>query len=881
MKREELHAAVVRWGWLLPLIALAILIGGTYYLERQVRGQLESRREAAAAEAEGVASSLAEDITAEVAGRIGALAAAKVQFTQVEDSLSQRTFVAAVDSVISRLPGLVAVSFVYPNGQILSSRTAALAREDEPLQDSTLAASYARAIATRSPVATPVLALGGDRRFVVFDPVVASDTAPVQAVLAAELEPLPILRAALDTEARQARPAFYSLFDPAGSRITTVAAPEGWPSVQRPVRVADTEWSLFVAHQPVSDRPFLATIYAIRVAGLLLAIGFAVALYFLWRMVSAQQREIRMRRGAESQARELSQQLRSAQDASLRLASTVDPDQMIDEFLGAVGLAIGADVGRLYEFENDGEALAGRRLVRLTAEVDPDAVPSEEAFRQVRLPAALVPHLAEAVATGEPYLGSGREASPGAAGETRPAPTGILTVPLAIAGHLVGVAVWESYNQDRTFERESIPFAQTVAAHAAAALQAAELLERVRQARQRAHKEAARLATVLDQLGDGVVLFEADGRPERVNAAAERLLGPDLVASPVSEWPRAFGLPTAGQAALKGFPPAAALEGHAVHNHRYTLHRAGIDRYLAISAAPIHGGEEEVRGAVVVLRDVTAEHEYAEMLRHTNQELRDQASLLERANDELRAATAAKDQFLAMMSHELRTPINAIIGYTDLLEVGVHGELGEKQRWMLSRVTDTSRHLLGLIEDVLDLAKIGAGRINLSIQPTHLSPLVERATAQVAPLAEEKGLHLARHGGDGTRILADETRMLQILINLCSNAVKFTDSGSVTIESREEEGFAWVAVTDTGPGIPPGELETVFEEFHQVDSGLSRKAGGSGLGLAISQRLARLMGGDITVASELGVGTTFTVRVPLAGQKAHAGGAPQTSGAGS
>ncbi len=855
----ELRESVVRWGWILPLVALALLLAGTIYLDRQSHQQLEARRSAASAEAEREAAALAEGIASEVSGRVGALAAAKLQFTQVEDSLSQQTFVEAVDSVIGRLPGLMAVSIVYPSGWIVSSRMSALDPRSDPLALPDLKAAYARAAATRQPAATPVLPLGGYRRVVLFDPVAPSDTVPIQAMLMAEIEPLPILRAALEQGGKKLRPAFYDLFDPSGRRITTVPAPEGWPSVRHDVKVADTEWSLYVAHQPVSERSFLATITAIRVAGGLLAVAFSLLLLLLWRMVTAQHGEIRLRRVAETQAREVSDQLRAAQEASLRLSGAMDPDRVIEEFLGAVGVEIGADVGRIYAFEENGDVLVGRRLIVLDPELWEGAGPSEHGFRDVRVPLGLMPHLAEPVATGEPYL-AGPEANITPGSEGRPSASSTLVVPLALGGNLVGLAVWERHRPDGRFEDRAIPFAQGVAAHAAAALQAAELMDGVRQARERAHKEAVRLATVLDQMGDGVILFDQEGYPERVNAAAEALLGPALSDTHLADWPGVFRISNTASA---GFPPLHALEGRAVEDVRLTMRHHGLERYLAVSAAPIRGAEDSVRGAALVFRDVTAEHEYAEMLRYTNQELRQQATLLERTNDELRAATAAKDQFLAMMSHELRTPINAIIGYSELLALGIHGELGEQQQWMLGRVRDTSGHLLGLIEDVLDLAKIGAGRIDMEIREVELAPVLERASAQVLPLAAEKGLRIERAGAAGIRVMADEMRLLQILINLASNAVKFTEEGGVTVRIRESDYHALIIVEDTGPGIPPDQLERVFDEFHQVDSGLARKAGGTGLGLTISRRLARLMGGDLTVESTVGSGTAFTAHVPL------------------
>jgi PAS domain S-box-containing protein len=381
---------------------------------------------------------------------------------------------------------------------------------------------------------------------------------------------------------------------------------------------------------------------------------------------------------------------------------------------------------------------------------------------------------------------------------------------------------------------------------------------------------------VLDQLADGVVLFDETGRPERVNPAAEALLGDQLREVPLEAWPAVFGVRQLGRSPADEFLLLRAAGGDRVEGLRLTARHAGVEKYLAASAAPIRGKSDQVKGVAVVVRDVTAEHEYAEMLRHTNQELRQQASLLERANDELRAATTAKDQFLAMMSHELRTPINAIIGYSDLLDIGVHGGLNDRQRAMVSRIVETSRHLLGLINDVLDLTKIGAGRLDMRIDVVPLKPVVERALNQISPLAESKDLVVGATGNGDTRVLADETRLSQILINLASNAVKFTEHGGIEMEYAEEDDRVRILVRDTGPGIPDEELERVFDEFHQVEAGHSRSAGGTGLGLAISRRLARLMGGDLTVDSQVGVGSVFAIDLPAA--SGHVSGADATGG---
>jgi signal transduction histidine kinase/CheY-like chemotaxis protein len=234
------------------------------------------------------------------------------------------------------------------------------------------------------------------------------------------------------------------------------------------------------------------------------------------------------------------------------------------------------------------------------------------------------------------------------------------------------------------------------------------------------------------------------------------------------------------------------------------------------------------------------------------------------ANNALETASKAKSDFLAGMSHELRTPLNAIIGFTDALLAGVDGPMNEEQRASLTWVQRGGRDLLGLINDILDLSKIEAGKLTIAPEPFNPVELVASVQGQHRPLAEPKGLALVLRDDAGPdQVVLDRQRTRQILVNLVGNAVKFTAEGQVTIVvSGAAAERLLVAVQDTGPGIHPGDLEGIFEEFRQVGPYVARSEG-TGLGLAISRRLARAMGGDITVTSTPGKGSTFTLDLPL------------------
>jgi len=268
------------------------------------------------------------------------------------------------------------------------------------------------------------------------------------------------------------------------------------------------------------------------------------------------------------------------------------------------------------------------------------------------------------------------------------------------------------------------------------------------------------------------------------------------------------------------------------------------------------------------LQEQTAELEMQqEELQTAYDRLLAQTEELERARKVANEANQAKSHFLSTMSHELRTPLNAIGGYVQLMEMEVQGPITDAQRQSLDRIARSHRHLLRLVNDVLDLSRIEAGRMDYRLEELDLPSIVASVVPMVEPQLAEAGLTLDTGIDAAQRARADREKTQQILINLLTNAVKFTPrGGQVAVRTRRDDATRrlLVEVSDTGIGIAPDQLASVFEPFVQVKSAETRRSEGTGLGLAISRDLARGMGGDLTASSERGIGSTFTLHLPAA-----------------
>jgi PAS domain S-box-containing protein len=255
-------------------------------------------------------------------------------------------------------------------------------------------------------------------------------------------------------------------------------------------------------------------------------------------------------------------------------------------------------------------------------------------------------------------------------------------------------------------------------------------------------------------------------------------------------------------------------------------------------------------------------------IRRATVELEERNRRLEWQSYELEKASRLKSEFLANMSHELRTPINVILGYTSLLRERIYGAVTREQDEALEKTYHTSQHLLALINDILDLSKIEAGKMTLHIEPVVVAELVAEVSESLLPMVSAKGLTYVTEVLDGVpTIQTDRTKLKQVLLNLLSNAIKFTQLGQVKLKGEPCEGGVRLIVADSGIGIKPEHLEAIFEDFRQLDQSHTREYGGTGLGLSITKKLLSLLGGVVTVDSTYGRGTVFTVDLPASAQE--------------
>jgi PAS domain S-box-containing protein len=369
----------------------------------------------------------------------------------------------------------------------------------------------------------------------------------------------------------------------------------------------------------------------------------------------------------------------------------------------------------------------------------------------------------------------------------------------------------------------------------------------------------ARLASIVEASDDAIFSRTLDGIFTYWNPAAERLYG--YTADEALGQSLTTLLLDKSEKLISD--PADFEEGPARRFVSRHVRKDGSLVDVAVTVFPVCDAEGKIAAISGIVRDISG-------IIAAERELR---TALEAAE----AGVRAKGLFLAMMSHELRTPRLAVLGYADFLLSARPGELTPEQREDIGYIHQGASRMVHLIEQMLDLSRMEAGRLELERAAVDVREVLEVVRQDVAPQAEGTGLALTVVVPRRLpAVWGDAERVRQIVLNLAGNAVKFTDAGGIALRARERQGWVEIAVADSGIGIAPEEVGHIFEEFRQVDSTLSRRHGGAGLGLAIAQRLAEQMGGAITVASTPGAGSTFTLRLPVA--ETAQGGSRSASG---
>jgi signal transduction histidine kinase len=462
----------------------------------------------------------------------------------------------------------------------------------------------------------------------------------------------------------------------------------------------------------------------------------------------------------------------------------------------------------------------------------------------------------------------------------------VLGVPILKGDDLLGVIILNHFEGVRPFTDNQIALVETFADQAAIAIDNVRLLEELRQSLQQQtatadvlkviSRSAFDLRAVLQTLVESAARFCAANQ-----ATIIREKDGSFYAAESYGYSREFvdyikNIPIkAERGSASG---RALLEGRVVHiadvktDLEYTLLEAQrLGDYRTILCVPMLR-----EGAPIGLLILTR----SEVKPFTNKQIElvttfaDQAAIaienvrlfdeIQDKSRQLEEASQHKSQFLANMSHELRTPLNAILGYAELMADGAYGEPSEKMLDILRRLEANGKHLLGLINDVLDLSKIEAGQLVLELSDYSVQDIAQTVRSTLEPLAADKKLafklELARELPPGH---GDGRRLTQVLINLVGNAIKFTDAGEVTIKAEANNGSFHVSVRDTGPGISAADQANLFQEFQQADNAITKKKGGTGLGLAISKRIIEMHGGRIWVESQPGKGSTFSFTLPV------------------
>jgi two-component system sensor histidine kinase EvgS len=344
-------------------------------------------------------------------------------------------------------------------------------------------------------------------------------------------------------------------------------------------------------------------------------------------------------------------------------------------------------------------------------------------------------------------------------------------------------------------------------------------------------------------MSDGVIVLDTQNRIVDLNPAAQRIIHHDAA--------QAIGRTITQE--LSTWSEFVARYRHITEGQTEIVNGAGkAKRYFDMRISPLYDQRKRLTGRLMVLRDIT--------------ERKQKEEALALAHDQALAASRLKTELLAKVSHELRTPLSAILGFAEMLEVGVYGSLSQKQQQATAEIIGSTFYLISLVNELLDQAQLDAGKLKLNLNFFAPADLLESTMSKMKVLAQAKGLALITTIAPDmpASLYGDQARIQQILVNLVGNAIKFTPAGTVQVSLNQPDPAHWaIQVSDTGPGIPPEAQADIFEPFSQVDGSMTRRHNGTGLGLSIVKQLVILMDGQITLKSKVGEGSTFLILFPM------------------
>lgn len=365
---------------------------------------------------------------------------------------------------------------------------------------------------------------------------------------------------------------------------------------------------------------------------------------------------------------------------------------------------------------------------------------------------------------------------------------------------------------------------------------------------------AALLSAIVEASDDAIVSKDLSGVVTSWNRGAERIFGysaAEMIGTPITVL-----IPSDRQGEEPKILERIRRGERVDHFQTVRVRKNGEHFDVSVTISPIKDATGRIVGASKIARDISVQKEAERALQRAKE-------WTEAANKRLQEVDRLKSEFLATMSHELRTPLNSIIGFSGILLQQIPGPLNAEQVKQMTMVVNSARHLLSLINDLLDLSRIEAGRTELQWQEVDVAQVIEEVLKAQEPVAKQKQLTLEKRVGDLPVIETDRKRIYQVLLNLVSNALKFTHEGGVKVEARQKDGAVIVEVTDTGIGIAPDQLQNLFQAFRQVEGSARRRYEGTGLGLYLCRKLLDLLGGEIRAESEPGKGSRFSVRLPL------------------